>query len=102
MDLSGDNVLYDGERLAIIDFEDWTYGAPAIELPEIIFGLLHGIRANIEAFFSRPLNAAFIDEIFEGLLYHYNWERFINRYCMRNGHRPTSLTEARAVFLSNV
>lgn len=101
-DLSGNNVLYDGKRLAIIDFEDWTYGAAAIEYPEIVFGLLKGTKANIEAFFSRPLTPAFIDEIFEGLLSHYNWERFITDYCMRNNRQPTSLIEARAAFLANV
>lgn len=25
-DLSGNNILYDGRHLAVIDFEDWTYG----------------------------------------------------------------------------
>ncbi len=98
-DLSGDNILYDGKHLAIIDFEDWTYSAPFSEYPTLAFELLHGDRTSIEAFFSRPLNQAFLDEIFDGLICHYNWERLIVQHCMRDFQPPTSLKEARQRFI---
>lgn len=101
-DLSGSNVLYDGRHLAMIDFEDWTYSTPAVEYPEIVFDLLQGRKAYIEAFFSRPLSIALIDEIFNGLLHHYNWERFLHRYCACGNRPPASLAEARAWFHANI
>lgn len=97
-DLSGDNVLYDGKRLAIIDFEDWTYGAPFAEYPALVFELLHGERRFIEAFFSRSLTQSFLDDIFDGLICHYNWERLIKQHCMRGSYPPASLEEARQRF----
>lgn len=97
-DLSGDNILYDGKHMAIIDFEDWTYSTPYAEYPALVFELLHGERTSIEIFFSRSLTQAFLDDIFDGLICHYNWERFIARYCMRDSQPPTSLEEARQRF----
>lgn len=97
-DLSGNNILYDGRHLAVIDFEDWTYGAPSTEYPALVFELLHGERIYIEAFFSKSLTQAFIDEIFDGLICHYNWEQLIKRHCTRGPRPPTSLKEARKMF----
>ena len=97
-DLSGDNILYDAEHLAIIDFEDWTYNAPCVEYPALIFELLHGEQTAIQTFFARPLTQTFIDEIFDGLICHYNWERLVKRYCMIDPQILTSLEEARQRF----
>lgn len=96
-DLSGNNILYDGRHLAVIDFEDWTYGAPSAEYPALVFELLHGKRTYIETFFARSLTQAFIDEIFDGLVCHYNWEQ-LKRHCTRGPWPPTSLKEARKMF----
>lgn len=98
-DLSGDNILYDGKRLAIIDFEDWTYSAPCVEYPALIFELLHGEQTAIQTFFARPLTQTFKDEIFDGLICHYNWERLIKRHCMIDPQILTSLKEARQRFM---
>lgn len=97
-DLSGDNILYDGKHLAIIDFEDWTYSAPFAEYPALIFELLHGDRTSIETFFSRSLTQAFLDDIFDGIICHYNWEQLIVQHCMRDSLPPTSLEEVRERF----
>lgn len=93
-DLSGDNILYDGRRLALIDFEDWTYTSPLAEYPTLVFELLHGEQAYIEAFFSKSLTPEFVNEIFDGVLYHYNWEQYVDRYCSLKSSRPSSLNSA--------
>lgn len=101
-DLSGDNVLYDGKRLAIIDFEDWAYTSTTAEYPSTIFELLRGDPESIEAFFSKPLTLDFIDELYHGILYHYNWDYYLEQY-RRKGSRSTfSLSSAEMDFRSNL
>lgn len=97
-DLSGHNILYDGRHLAIIDFEDWTYSTPLAEYPALVFELLHGERTYIETFFAKSLTKAFINEIFDGIICHCDWERLVKKHCMRDSHIPTSLKEARQMF----
>jgi len=60
--------------------------------------LLHGERTAIEAFFAKSLTQSFLDEIFDGLVCHYNWERLLIQHCMRGSQLPTSLEEARQRF----
>lgn len=76
-DLSGENVLYDSSRMALIDFEDWMYVPYTAEYPAIVCDLLNGDRRLIEAFFAASLKECIYDVVADGLIWHYRKEQFI-------------------------
>ena len=78
-DLSGDNILYDGEQIAVIDFEDWMYTSKYAEYPALVFDLLGGNQTAIESFFSRPITMEFCNEIKQGINSHYRKQEYLNR-----------------------
>lgn len=78
-DLSGDNILYDGEQIAIIDYEDWMYTSKYAEYPALVFDLLMGNQKAIESFFSRPITMEFCNEIKQGINSHYRKQEYLNK-----------------------
>jgi len=78
-DLTGDNVLYDGESFAIIDFEDWQFSSQCTELPAIVFEMIHEHIDIAPLLLGIPYNEL-KDRLYVGINSHYEPSRFIEKY----------------------
>ena len=78
-DLSANNVLYDGNTLAIIDFEDWLYAPSYTELPVIVFEMINDYIDLAPLFLDIPY-----DELkrllIAGINTHNESDKFIEKY----------------------
>jgi hypothetical protein len=78
-DLTGDNVLYDGKNLAVIDFEDWQFSPAYTELPAIIFEMIHE-HIDIASLFLDIPYMELKDKLYAGISTHRTPSRFIEKY----------------------
>jgi len=78
-DLTGDNVLYDGKNLAVIDFEDWQFAPAYTELPPIIFEMIHE-HTDIASLFLDIPYMELKDKLYAGINTHRTPNRFIKKY----------------------
>jgi len=78
-DLTGDNILYDGKTLAIIDFEDWHFAPHYVEFPAIIFEMIHNHMNLAPVFTGIPL-AELKNSLYLGINAHNSSYRFIEKY----------------------
>jgi hypothetical protein len=78
-DLTGDNVLYDGKNLAVIDFEDWQFAPAYTELPAIIFEMIHE-HIDIASLFLDIPYTELKDKLFAGINTHRTPNMFIKKY----------------------
>jgi len=80
-DLTGDNVLYNGNSLAIIDFEDWHLAPPYTELPAIVFNMLYKNKhIDIAPLFFDIPYVELKEKLYAGINTHYESHRFLNMY----------------------
>jgi hypothetical protein len=78
-DLTGDNVLYDGKNIAVIDFEDWQFAPAYTELPAIIFEMIHE-HTDIASLFLGIPYMELKDKLYAGINTHHKPSDFIRKY----------------------
>jgi hypothetical protein len=78
-DLTGDNVLYDGKNLAVIDFEDWQFAPAYTELPAIVFEMIQEHTDIASLFLDIPYKEL-KSKLYAGINTHRTPNRFIKKY----------------------
>ncbi len=78
-DLTGDNVLYDGKSLAIIDYEDWQFAPWYTELPAIVFEMIQD-HIDMAPIFLNMSHKELKDRLLAGIKAHRKSQRFTGKY----------------------